>query len=156
MHAMRARLARGAFHACFHTSFREEREVVREGMGTWQALPSAMYRGSEPVTTRGGGLSAAATGLPPAVACHARAEDASGAWRIPCMLSSALHLKVWRASHGYRAHRVHDGFSYWQGGCSCTVATSTRGEQPSSSIGHARQRLAHTYTSTYYLRPLSR
>ena len=34
-----------------------------------------MYRGAEPVTTRGGGLNAAGTGLPPAVASRARCGE---------------------------------------------------------------------------------
>ena len=42
------------------------------GAGTWQVLPSAMYRGTGLLTTRGGGFSAATAALLAAVASRAR------------------------------------------------------------------------------------
>ena len=41
-------------------------------------LPSAMYRGTELLTTPSGGYDAAAAGLPPALASHARGEHVEG------------------------------------------------------------------------------
>ena len=63
-------------------------------MGTWQALPSAMYRGTGLLTTRGGGLNAAGTGLQAAVASHSRGERVWARGAFHACFHRHLHPEV--------------------------------------------------------------
>ena len=107
-------------------------------MGTWQVLPSTMYRGTGLLSTRGGGHDAAVTGLTAAVASHARGGCVG---------------RVAHSTHASTVCLVGNASACWCGTCQelptatdrATGLVTMRGGGPSAATAASRPAVAASY-----------